>query len=791
MTRIAVAFAFAVLVLAPSLLPGLPTEAPRAEAGRAEPAPPWAVGCRWKWVADQSVSFCMTLGQATIRINRITGDMVDRVVDLTHENGTDVYLVDVQYSEALTGTLTILGFPTPIVWPVTGNGTFLYRIPDLALVYSYQHIVIDMGTLGTFTFDTSTSASPPVESYRFPLSVGDGWVIRSDLTVWSKTGGVGGAYETTSNDQVDLNASVPLTEDAAVPAGALSCYNLTYNGTYTTGSGSPSPQVGSALYSPKATNLAFRSFSPMAGLNVVFALSEYSLNHAPAVASPVPQAGFPEDTVGSLDLYTVFSDPDAGDILGFSAGNFTNITTSVDNSTGIATFRPPANWSGSERMVFTATDGKGARARTEVNVTVTPVDDAPVLLRPLPGIIMNEDTVNDTLDLSQHFDDADFPYGDSLWFTFTDNGSVAVDISQKGIVKLRPFENHSGVQNLTIIATDAAGAWTGGPLKVAVLNTPDAPVVVDGSHDLTMPEDTQLVVDLSARFYDADVPYGDLLTFSVEDVTAGFDHSLDDRTGRLELFPPKDWNGATALAFVATDGTGQNATERVRLTVSPVNDAPRLLGFSPSNESVTIPENAATSFSVAVDDMDSPALNVSWLADGRQGTVGRNFTYVADFYSAGSHNVTMMASDGEYQVVQTWNLTVANVNRPPAAPGISSPANGSRFTWGERVNFSAAGTDPDNDTLTFTWKDTGGKVLSTGRAFGTKSLSKGKHVVKLEVSDGNATVTASVALSVSPPPEQGTPGFGAMALAAALLLALLPARRGRRHGGFAHNLEKH
>jgi len=781
MPRIGIALALAVLMLAPSFLPSLPASQPDTEAGRAEPAPPWAIGCRWKWVADQSVDFCITLGPATIRIDRITGDMVDRVANLTAENGTGVYQVDALYSEILSGTLTIMGFPTDIAWPLTGNGTFLYRIPDLALVYSYQHIVIDMGSLiGKFTADTSTAASPPVESYRFPLDVGDAWHIRSDLSVWTRTSGAGGAYESTSNDRLEADATVPRLQEATVPAGTLSCLNLTYNGTYTSGGGSPSPQNASALYSPKATNLVYRAFSPMAGLDMVFSLSEYSLNHAPAVASPVPEASFPEDTTGSLDLYTVFSDPDAGDTLGFAAQNFTNITTTVDNSTGYASFTPAPDWSGSERLVFVATDGKGARTRAEMKVTVTPVNDQPVLVRPLPGIIMDEDTVNDTLDLRQHFDDVDIPYGDSLSFTSKDNGSVAVGISPGGVVTLRPFENWSGVQNLTIVATDTAGTPASGALKVAVLNTPDAPVVVATSHEFTFPEDTSLIVGLSDRFYDADVPYGDRIAFSVEDVTTGFDSSLDDRTGLLNLTPPKDWSGATALAFVATDSTGQNATERVKLTVTPVNDAPRITGGQPARDSVTLAENSSADFSVTASDVDSPHLGYSWYLDGTEVASGASYTYVAGFESSGAHNLSAEVGDGLDRTARTWNLTVTNVNRPPRDVSILSPKNGTKFPYNGKVNLTGAATDPDNDALTFTWKDTSGKLLGTGRAFETKSLSKGKHVVTLEVSDGNATVSASVTLSVSPPPQTRTPGFGVLALlvAGALLSPLARRRRG-------------
>jgi len=775
-----------VLLLSSALPPLQCTDGVPLASPRAEPAPPWAIGSRWTWVADQDLDFCITLSGATIRINHVSGDMKDSLTNLTTFNGTAVYQVDALYSETLTGTLTVFGFPAPISWPVTGNGTSFYRIPDLAVVYQYQHISVDMGSLlGKFVADNSLEASPPAESYRFPLDVLDHWRIGSDVSVWTRTSGAGGAFETTSNDRLDADATVPRMQDATVPAGTFSCYNITYNGTYTSGSGAPTPQNSSVLYSPKATNVMYRNFSPMAGMDMVFSLSSFSLNHAPAVASPVPDVTFSEDTTGTLYLATVFSDEDAGDRLGFAVSNFTNITATVDNSTGVATFVAPQDWSGTERIVFSATDSKGADATTAVNVTVMPENDQPKLSRPLPAIIMDEDTINDTLDLSQYFDDVDFAYGDSLAFSFRENGSIGVSISPSGIVGLRPFDNWSGVLNITITATDTAGERASGVLKVAVLNTPDAPVVEPGFGEIVMSEDTWYIEDI--QVVDADIPYGDVLTYSVEDIPSGFSVELDLAAGNMKLIPPKDYNGRNSVTVVITDRSGLNCSLKLIIYVREVNDPPAILGSFPGGDKRTIAENTSTDFSVVAADIDNPYtdLHLAWYLDRQKIATGANYTYFADFESSGAHNLTAIVDDGLDSVSRTWNLTVTNVNRPPANLRIASPANGSKFKTGETISFSAVCSDPDNDPLTFSWKDTNGNQLGAGRSIELKTLSKGKHVVTLEVSDGNATKTASVTVSVSPPAAARTPGFGIFSfLAAGALLALHAKRRrlGRRDG---------
>jgi hypothetical protein len=199
-----------------------------------------------------------------------------------------------------------------------------------------------------------------------------------------------------------------------------------------------------------------------------------------------------------------------------------------------------------------------------------------------------------------------------------------------------------------------------------------------------------------------------------------------------------------------------------------------------------MPENSSADFSLVATDVDDSRLNISWLIDGDLAGEGQNFTYAADFSSAGKHNITAVVSDGRLEASRTWNVTVTNVNRPPENVSILSPANGTKLPYGAKANFTAAATDPDGDALTFTWKDTNGKALGAGRSFETKSLSKGKHVVTLEASDGNATVTASVTLSVAPPASSSTPGFPAALLLGALAAALIVARRRGMRGPPLH-----
>lgn len=650
---------------------------------RAAPAPPWAVGCSWTWTVDQEILFSDVYSGFDVVVNHVSGSMTDTLAELTTYNGTASYRVGSSYGLTLTGNYTAAFLKYPFSWPVNGNGTAYYRIPDLATVREEVHFTADLGALGQATFSSTADASPPAGNFRFPLDNGSSWSVSTTYTTWEKTTGALGEAENTTVTVLEYDASVPRTEEIVVPAGTLTCYNITYAGTSTASGESPKPYKGIALYNGEATNLAQREFSPLSNLTVVFGLSAYSLNHAPSAVSPLPSVSFEEGTTGSLDLSTVFSDPDPGDALTFSASGQSHLSVTFSGRT--ATFSGEPGWSGTETVIFTATDAKGARAEAAIAVAVTP--------------------------LSQH----------------------------------------------------------GNP-----------PTATCTTHAYTIAQGAVLTLDLSRRFMDPDLSGGDSLTFSVGGLPADFGVSLDARTGRLIVTPPAGFSGPVTFWVRATDSTNLSASETIGLSVLPPNRAPAIRGFSPAGTDLTVPENSSQDFTVDAVDPDGDAVTVNWSLDGAGSGTGPMFTYRPDFGAAGDHRLVATVSDGELSVLRAWNITVAHVNRPPAGVAIISPEDGALVKRGARVNFIGQGSDPDSDPLTFTWKDTDGRVLGVGRNITLSNLTKGNHVITLEVSDGRATGSATALVTVTASSGGSTPGFLAAALMMAMAIAMLAALRRKR-----------
>jgi hypothetical protein len=105
------------------------------------------------------------------------------------------------------------------------------------------------------------------------------------------------------------------------------------------------------------------------------------VNNPPYVWRPLPNQSILEDHLITLfNLYSYFRDPDS-DRLAFNVSATTNLSVNISYE-GNVTFTPAANWSGSESMLFTAEDPSGLKAFLRFNLTVEPVDDAPVLTGP-------------------------------------------------------------------------------------------------------------------------------------------------------------------------------------------------------------------------------------------------------------------------------------------------------------------------------------------------------------------------------------------------------------------------
>ena len=118
-----------------------------------------------------------------------------------------------------------------------------------------------------------------------------------------------------------------------------------------------------------------------------------------------------------------------------------------------------------------------------------------------------------------------------------------------------------------------------------------------------------------------------------------------------------------------------------------------------------------------------------------------------------TYNVCVVDQDGKEACSQDESATVkGNPNNGPSV-SITSPADGTSFGGGSPVSFGASGTDPDGDSLTYTW-DFGDGVSTTGQnpthTYSVTSESV-TFTVRVTVSDrAGASASSEILITITP-----------------------------------------
>jgi len=134
-----------------------------------------------------------------------------------------------------------------------------------------------------------------------------------------------------------------------------------------------------------------------------------------------------------------------------------------------------------------------------------------------------------------------------------------------------------------------------------------------------------------------------------------------------------------------------------------------------------------------------------WVFGDNTNGTGKTVRHV--YSKAGAYTVTLTVTDNEGATnIDTTTCVIAQPNRPPATPIITGPTNGTKNTM---YTYTAVTTDPDNDTIQYTF-DWGSPVsqssgfLSNGSSFTVNHswAAAGRYSVTVTVTD-NQTESSS------------------------------------------------
>jgi hypothetical protein len=257
---------------------------------------------------------------------------------------------------------------------------------------------------------------------------------------------------------------------------------------------------------------------------------------------------------------------------------------------------------------------------------------------------------------------------------------------------------------------------------------------------------------LSTYFTDPD---GDPLTAVVSPypgIEAGYDVFLR----QVWYHPTANFFGDTAFVLVVSDSTFASLNVTVNIQVLAVNDPPQIDSFVPPGY-VSSTEGTTIEFRVNATDPDDSTLIYTWVLDGvtPSQTFTGSFNWTPDYQAAGRHTLKVIVSDNAGATAEhTWQMQISQSNRPPVVAIIRPPA--ATFKAGQSILLQADATDPDGDPLTYTWSFGGLFQPKTGENITLQILAAGNYTVRLTVSDGSLSGTATTEIDIvyDKPPEQ-------------------------------------
>jgi YD repeat-containing protein len=409
----------------------------------------------------------------------------------------------------------------------------------------------------------------------------------------------------------------------------------------------------------------------------------FTLAVVAAAANDPPQiTSMPRTTVGlgSRYVYQVQAvDPNADPLTYSLPVKPAGMT--IDAS-GLLTWQPTPAQFGPNAVHIRVEDGRGRVAPQDFTIDVTsqPQDLAPgITSTPRVSAVVGQLFAYDL--------EATDPDHDPLVFSLVTAPRGMSINPELGTLRWQPDSAQLGPADVAVQVLDAQGATSTQRFQVSVRSTDTPPVITS-----TPPTEGAAGV-LSTYAVRAEDHDGDPLTFRLQTPPAGM--TIDPTTGLLHWTPSAADVGPNTVTLLADDGLGGTATQTFTLVVAdtPANRPP-VITSSPSlagaslmayqyQVTATDPEGQAVSFLR----LQAPA---GMVLDPQSGLL----TWTPGADQLGPNRVSIGARDpGGATAVQTFTITVADGDRPPA---ISSTQPPTTATVGLTYRYDIQATDPDS-----------------------------------------------------------------------------------------------
>ena len=398
-------------------------------------------------------------------------------------------------------------------------------------------------------------------------------------------------------------------------------------------------------------------------------------------------------TNNSLNVLANDSDPD-GDTLTITAVATPQHGTATISANRII-YTPTAGYNGTDRFIYTISDGKGETAFATVTITIPAVvvNQPPVATK--DSYTVDQNSSNNSLNVLANDTDPD---GDALAITGVTAPAHGTAVVLNNRVSYTPTAGYIGVDTFTYSISDGKGGTASAAVTMTVqsaaVNRP--PVAVNDAFTVAVSSSNN---SFNVLANDTD-PDGD--TLSITGTTTPMHGTALVLNNRVLYTPTPGYTGTDTFNYTITDGRGLTATAAVTITVGTgVANQPPVA----RNDVFTVNQDSkSNSFDVLANDTDPDGdpltlMSVTAPAHGTATVTGNRVIYTPTTGYNGPDTFTYTISDGKGGTgTASVSVSVLTANNPPIA-------RDDAFLITQvitNLNVLANDSDPDGDSLTIT-----------------------------------------------------------------------------------------
>jgi len=353
---------------------------------------------------------------------------------------------------------------------------------------------------------------------------------------------------------------------------------------------------------------------------------------------------------------------------------------------------------------------------------------------------------------------------------------------------ITPAANQHGSAIITLNVADGAGGTSAATVNLTVTSQNDAPTITAPA-TATIDEDTQIEINLTLGDNDGALSCSATHLSFTRDASFIQSIAFSGTWGDCKaiVVPVANKHGTTTLGFTITDGTLTSSAASTNLTITGVNDPPKItLGVLPTVTedpvtnpvvpfTITDPDGSLDCSSATFSNASSQVTGVTSGHDGANCTA----TVALAANSNGSASFDIIVNDsanggaGSLSDTKRVTLNVAAENDPPILEAIANqitdedlPTSAIELTVSDvdsalvcaaalSVKSSTDSTLLPLNAVSFTEGNQLGKCLMTLTPAANKS---GSSLVTVQLSDGLAQDLESFTLTVNPQPDSPTMG---------------------------------